>query len=181
IPKPQHLASQSKINHQGRDETRVLNSAEQKMVLDILKKDSENSYQNYLKMINQTENGDAIDASKDGLARELARMNLPLNCYTQWYWKIDLHNLLHFLYLRADSHAQYEIRVYAEIMLDIVKKWVPASYNAFIKNQKTGKNISGPALNVIKKLLNVQKITQQESGLSAREWGELENLLEVKL
>ncbi|MFM6973367.1 MAG: FAD-dependent thymidylate synthase [Alphaproteobacteria bacterium] len=181
IPKPQHLASQSKINHQGRDETRVLNSAEQKMVLDILKKDSENSYQNYLKMINQTENGDAIDASKDGLARELARMNLPLNCYTQWYWKIDLHNLLHFLYLRADSHAQYEIRVYAEIMLDIVKKWVPASYNAFIKNQKTGKNISGPALNVIKKLLNGQKITQQESGLSAREWGELENLLEVKL
>ncbi|MFM7557587.1 MAG: FAD-dependent thymidylate synthase, partial [Alphaproteobacteria bacterium] len=98
-----------------------------------------------------------------------------------WYWKIDLHNLLHFLYLRADSHAQYEIRVYAEIMLDIVKKWVPASYNAFIKNQKTGKNISGPALNVIKKLLNGQKITQQESGLSAREWGELENLLEVKL
>jgi len=181
IPKPQHLASQSKINHQGRDETRVLNSAEQKMVLDILKKDSENSYQNYLKMINQTENGDVLDANKDGLARELARMNLPLNCYTQWYWKIDLHNLLHFLYLRADSHAQYEIRVYAEIMLDIVKKWVPASYNAFIKNQKTGKNISGPALNVIKKLLNGEKITQTESGLSAREWGELENLLEVKL
>lgn len=181
IPKAQHLASQSKINHQGRDETRVLNSEEQKMVLDILKKDSENSYKNYLKMINQTASGDILDESKDGLARELARMNLPLNCYTQWYWKIDLHNLLHFLYLRADSHAQYEIRVYAEIMLDIVKKWVPASYNAFIKNQKTGKNISGPALNVIKKMLNGQKITQEESGLSAREWGELENLLEVKL
>ncbi len=181
IPKAQHLASQSKINHQGRDETRVLNSEEQKMVLDILKKDSENSYKNYLKMINQNASGDILDESKDGLARELARMNLPLNCYTQWYWKIDLHNLLHFLYLRADSHAQYEIRVYAEIMLDIVKKWVPASYNAFIKNQKTGKNISGPALNVIKKMLNGQKITQEESGLSAREWGELENLLEVKL
>lgn len=181
IPKAQHLASQSKINHQGRDETRILNSEEQKMVLGILKKDSENSYQNYLKMINQTASGDVLDESKDGLARELARMNLPLNCYTQWYWKIDLHNLLHFLYLRADSHAQYEIRVYAEIMLDIVKKWVPASYNAFVKNQKTGKNISGPALNVIKKMLNGQKITQEESGLSAREWGELENLLEVKL
>ncbi|MFZ9181067.1 MAG: FAD-dependent thymidylate synthase [Rickettsiales bacterium] len=181
IPKAQHLASQSKINHQGRDETRVLNSEEQKMVLNILKKDSENSYQNYLKMINQTASGDVLDESKDGLARELARMNLPLNCYTQWYWKIDLHNLLHFLYLRADSHAQYEIRVYAEIMLDIVKKWVPASYNAFVKNQKTGKNISGPALNVIKKMLNGQKVSQAESGLSAREWGELENLLEIKL
>ncbi len=181
IPKAQHLASQSKINHQGRDETRVLNSEEQKMVLNILKKDSENSYQNYLKMINQTASGDVLDESKDGLARELARMNLPLNCYTQWYWKIDLHNLLHFIRLRIHPHAQYEIRVYAEIMLDIVKKWVPASYNAFVKNQKTGKNISGPALNVIKKMLNGQKVSQAESGLSAREWGELENLLEIKL
>jgi thymidylate synthase (FAD) len=180
IPKAQHLSAQSKINHQGRDETKVLNEKEQKMVLDILKKDSTNSYQNYLKMINQNENGEVLDQDKEGLARELARMNLPLNCYTQWYWKIDLHNLLHFLNLRADSHAQYEIRVYAEIMLDIVKKWVPHCYQAFIKNNKTGKNFSGPALEIIKKMLNGEKVLQENSGLSPREWGELMLTLNIK-
>ena len=180
IPKAQHLSAQSKINHQGRDETKVLNEQEQKMVLDILKKDSTNSYQNYLKMINQNENGEVLDQDKEGLARELARMNLPLNCYTQWYWKIDLHNLLHFLNLRTDSHAQYEIRVYAEIMLDIVKKWVPHCYQAFIKNNKTGKNFSGPALEIIKKMLNGEKVLQENSGLSPREWGELMQTLDIK-
>jgi thymidylate synthase (FAD) len=180
IPKAHHLSAQSKINHQGRDETKVLNKQEQKMVLDILKKDSTNSYQNYLKMINQDENGNALNQDKEGLARELARMNLPLNCYTQWYWKIDLHNLLHFLNLRADSHAQYEIRVYAEIMLDIVKKWVPHCYQAFIKNNKTGKNFSGPALEIIKKMLNGEKVLQENSGLSPREWGELMLTLDIK-
>ena len=180
IPKAQHLSAQSKINHQGRDETKVLNEQEQKMVLDILKKDSTNSYQNYLRMINQNEKGEVLDSEKEGLARELARMNLPLNCYTQWYWKIDLHNLLHFLNLRADSHAQYEIRVYAEIMLDIVKKWVPHCYQAFIKNNKTGKNFSGPALEIIKKMLNGEKVLQENSGLSPREWGELMQTLNIK-
>lgn len=180
IPKAQNLSAQSKINHQGRDETKVLNEQEQKMVLDILKKDSTNSYQNYLKMINQDENGNILNQDKEGLARELARMNLPLNCYTQWYWKIDLHNLLHFLNLRADSHAQYEIRVYAEIMLDIVKKWVPHCYQAFIKNNKTGKNFSGPALEIIKKMLNGEKVLQENSGLSLREWQELMQTLDIK-
>lgn len=180
IPAAQHLAAQSKINHQGRDESRVLNAEEQKRVLQILKEDAKKSYDHYLEMINQNVDGTPIDPEKDGLARELARMNLPLNCYTQWYWKIDMHNLLHFLKLRADSHAQYEIRVYAEIMLDLVKKWVPHCYEAFMKNQKTGKNLSGPALDIIKKMIKGDKITQEESGLSAREWGELMNLLEVK-
>jgi len=179
IPHPQHLAAQSKINHQGRDESRVLNAEEQKRVLQILKEDAKKSYDHYLEMINQNVDGTPIDAEKDGLARELARMNLPLNCYTQWYWKIDMHNLLHFLKLRADSHAQYEIRVYAEIMLDLVKKWVPHCYEAFMKNQKTGKNLSGPALEIIRTMLKGKKIEQEESGLSAREWGELMNLLEV--
>lgn len=180
VPRAEHLAAQSKINHQGRDESRVLNAAEQKRVLQILKEDSEKSYDHYLEMINQNVDGTPIDPEKDGLARELARMNLPLSCYTQWYWKIDMHNLLHFLNLRADSHAQYEIRVYAEVMLDLVKKWVPACYDAFMKNQKTGKNLSGPALEIIKKMIQGKKIAQEESGLSVREWGELMNLLEVK-
>lgn len=178
IPRPEHLAAQSKVNHQGRDETKVLNAEEQKQVLKILKDDAVKSYQHYLEMINQDTAGNPIDEQKDGLARELARMNLPLNCYTQWYWKIDMHNLLHFLNLRADSHAQYEIRVYAEAMLDLVKKWVPGCYEAFMKNQKTGKNLSGPALNTIRKMIKGEKISQEESGLSVREWGELLKLLE---
>jgi thymidylate synthase (FAD) len=180
IPKPEHLSAQSKINHQGRDESKILNAEEQRKVLEILKKDSQNSYKNYLEMINQNEKGEIIDHEKEGLARELARMNLPLNCYTQWYWKIDLHNLLHFLKLRADSHAQYEIRIYAQIMLDIVKKWVPFTFEAFTKNQKEGKNFSQPAIEVIKKMLSGTEISQPESGLSVREWDELMNIIGKK-
>ncbi len=177
IPRGENLSSQSTINHQGRDETKVLNSVEQKRVLEILKQDSAKAYDHYLEMINQDVDGNAVDEKKEGLARELARMNLPLNCYTQWYWKIDLHNLLHFLNLRADSHAQYEIRVYAEVMLDMVKKWVPHCYEAFMKNQKDGKNLSGPALEAVKKMLKGEKVEQENSGLSSREWSELMSLI----
>jgi thymidylate synthase (FAD) len=177
IPKAQNLAAQSKINHQGRDEERVLSHEEQKRVLQILKEDSAKSYEHYLEMINQNKNGEVANESKDGLARELARMNLPVNCYTQWYWKIDLHNLFHFLHLRADSHAQYEIRAYAEIMLDLVKQWVPHSFEAFMKHRKSGKELSGAALEVIKKMTKGEKVEQENSGLSAREWGELMDLL----
>lgn len=179
VPKAENLSAQSTINHQGRDESTVLNQAEQRRVLEILKGDSTQSYDHYLEMINQDKSGNVVDESKEGLARELARMNLPVNCYTQWYWKIDLHNLLHFLNLRADSHAQYEIRVYAEIMLDIVKKWVPHCYEAFVKHHKDGQNLSGPALAVVKRMLKGEKVSQEESGLSAREWGELSKILEI--
>lgn len=177
IPKGENLAAQSKINHQGRDEARVLNAKEQKEVLKILKEDAANAYSNYLGMINQDEAGNVADEGREGLARELARMNLPLNCYTQWYWKIDLHNLFHFLHLRADSHAQYEIRVYAEIMLDLVKKWVPHSYEAFMKHRKSGKELSGAALEAVKKMVKGEEVKQENSGLSQREWGELQDLL----
>lgn len=179
IPRPEHLATQSKVNHQGRDETKILNHKEQIEILKILKEDSARNYQNYLAMINQDAEGKAVNGSKEGLARELARMNLPINCYTQWYWKIDLHNLLHFLHLRADKHAQYEIRIYAEIMLEIVKKWVPHCYNAYIKNNKSGKSFSGPALEVVRKMLKGHKVEQENSGLSAREWGELLTTLDL--
>ncbi len=177
IPKAQNLGSQSKINHQGRDESKVLNDAEQKKVLEILKKDSLQCYQNYLEMINQDEKGNVVDENKEGLARELARMNLTLNCYTQWYWKIDLHNLFHFLYLRADSHAQYEIREYANVMLDMVKKWVPHSYEAFVKHRQSGKELSGAAIDVIKKMIKGEKIDEENSSLSKREFEELMKLL----
>ncbi len=173
IPRPEHLAAQSKQNHQGRDEAGSLTVDEQKRALEILKKDSVNCYDHYLEMINQDKNGNQIDQNKDGLARELARMNLPINCYTQWYWKIDLHNLLNFLALRADSHAQYEIREYAKVMLDLVQKWVPHSYEAFAKHRMSGKELSGMALEVVKKMIKGEKVEQEDSGLSLREWNEL--------
>ncbi len=177
IPRAEHLSAQSKVNHQGRDESRVLNAEESKRVLEILKKDSVNAYDHYLEMINQNSAGEIVDESKEGLARELARMNLPINCYTQWYWKIDLHNLMHFLALRADSHAQYEIRAYAEVMLDIVKKWVPHCYEAFEKYRRDGKELSGAAIEVIKKMVKGEEVTQENSGLSVREYNELMNLI----
>ena len=173
IPKSEHLAAQSKQNHQGRDESGSLTIEEQKRVLEILKEDSVNCYDHYLEMINQDKNGDQVDKSKDGLARELARMNLPINCYTEWYWKIDLHNLLNFLSLRADSHAQYEIREYAKTMLDLTQKWVPHSYEAFAKHRMSGRELSGVALEIVKKMVKGEKVIQENSGLNLREWNEL--------
>lgn len=181
IPKAEHLSPQSKVNHQGRNFQNSLNPVEQQEVLDILIKDSQNCYQNYLHLINQNSNGETINENKQGLARELARMNLTLNCYTQWYWKINLHNLLHFLKLRADSHAQYEIRVYAEIILDIVKQWVPHSYNAFVNYQQNSKNFSQNALAVLQKLLHQQPVSQETSGLSQREWQELVDFFKLNI
>ena len=93
------------------------------------------------------------DDERPGIARELARMVLPLNTYTQWYWKVDLHNLLHFLRLRHDSHAQYEIRAYAEVLLDMVRKWVPLTAAAFEEYRVDGAELSAGALAVIRRRL----------------------------
>ncbi len=111
IPAPDQLAAQSSVNNQGRGAT--LEGAEAARVLDILRGDSDRAYDHYEAMLSQD--------GQQGLARELARMNLPANVYTQWYWKVDLHNLFHFLRLRADAHAQYEIRVYAEAICEVVR------------------------------------------------------------
>lgn len=110
--------------------------------MEILKNDSENVYAHYEELMNADAAGNILDESKSGIARELARMNLTLNYYTQWYWKIDLHNLMHFLMLRADSHAQYEIRAYADAMIEVVKKWVPFAYEAFEEHRLHGVRLS---------------------------------------
>lgn len=133
VPKPEDLAAQATTNNQGRG--KVLTGDEAARVLDILRDDSGRAYDHYEEMISQ--DGQA------GLARELARMNLPTNIYTQWYWKTDLHNLLHFLFLRADSHAQYEIRVYADAICRIVEDWVPAAFEAFKDYRMDAVNFSG--------------------------------------
>ena len=124
-------------------------------------------------MLNEDESGDAIDPRRSGLARELARMNLSLNFYTQWYWKIDLHNLLHFLSLRADAHAQYEIRAYADAMMETVERWVPHVYEAFMDYRVGGAQLSAAGLAIVKRLIAGEEVAQEDSGLSKREWREL--------
>ena len=175
IPTSDHLASQSSNNRQGRGE--VLNGEQAKEVLNILKDDAERTYKNYETMLNEKFDGSVIDENKNGLARELARMNLTLNSYTQWYWKTDLLNLMNFLFLRADKHAQYEIRVYAEAMLDTLKKWVPITHSAFLDYRIGAAHVSAKGLNVIKSFMNGKALNQETSGLSKREWNELMDVL----
>jgi thymidylate synthase (FAD) len=171
IPAPEHLAAQSAVNRQGRGETLEGEAAQR--VLDLLRADAAQTYAHYEEMLNERPDGTVIDEGRAGLARELARMDLPLNIYTQWYWKCDLHNLLHFLSLRADAHAQYEIRAYAEVMLDTVRRWVPATYAAFANYVMEGSHLSGAGLAVVRRLLAGEQVAQEDSGLSKREWREL--------
>lgn len=167
IPSPEQLAAQSTVNNQGRGE--VLSGDEAARVLEILKGDAARCYDNYEDMLSQE--------GQQGLARELARMNLPANVYTQWYWKVDLHNLFHFLRLRADSHAQYEIRVYADAICDMVKDWVPFAYAAFEDYRMGGVTLSSKAVDCIRRMLNGEQVTQETSGMSKGEWREFEMAL----
>jgi len=178
IPSPENLAAQSATNNQGRGD--ALTTEEASNVIDILRRDAEQTYSNYETLLNENSSGETIDDNKAGIARELARMNLTLNTYTQWYWKIDLNNLLHFLALRADGHAQYEIRVYADAMLDIVRKWVPLTYAAFEDYRVGGTEISAKEINLIKKLIKGEKVSFEEEGLSKREWAELQRKFDIK-
>ena len=175
VPAPEHLASQSENNRQGRDE--VLTGAEAERVFRLLRQDAQQCYDHYEEMLNERSDGTKIDESRSGLARELARMNLPVSFYTQWYWKTDLHNLLHFVRLRADAHAQYEIRVYADVIRDICRRWVPLTYAAFMSYRVGGAHLSEKALAVVRRLLDGEKVEQGDSGMSAREWRELMQVL----
>ena len=171
VPSKENLAAQSTNNRQGRGN--LINGTQADSILKILKDDAERNYQHYEEMLNEKYDGTIIDDKKQGLARELARMNLTLNSYTQWYWKTDLLNLLNFLALRADSHAQFEIREYADTMMSTVKKWVPISYDAFIDYRVGAMEISAKGKAVIEKLLKGKNCSFENSGLSKREWNEL--------
>jgi thymidylate synthase (FAD) len=175
LPAPEHLAVQSTSNRQGRGNS--LPPDEAARVLDLLREDSMRSYRDYAYMLNEDESGKAVDEARSRLARELARMNLSLNFYTQWYWKTDLHNLLHFLSLRADAHAQYEIRVYADAMIGTLERWVPLVAEAFRQYRIGGALLSANALTVVKKMLAGESIDQASSGMSKREWSELMQVL----
>jgi thymidylate synthase (FAD) len=175
LPAPEHLAVQSTSNRQGRGDS--LPPDEAARVLDLLREDSMRSYRDYAYMLNEDESGKAVDEARSRLARELARMNLSLNFYTQWYWKTDLHNLLHFLSLRAEAHAQYEIRVYADAMIGTLERWVPLVAEAFRQYRIGGALLSANALTVVKKMLAGESIDQASSGMSKREWSELMQVL----
>ncbi len=174
-PRPEDLASQSTANRQGRAAT--LEGPAAAAAGDAIRANAEDAYTHYITLLNEDRDGQPIDPRRPGLARELARMVLPLNAYTQWYWKIDLHNLLHFAGLRADPHAQYEIRAYAEVILDIVKRWVPLTHAAFVDYRLEGATLSAKALAVLRRRLRGESVDQASSGMSAREWRELEALL----
>jgi len=176
IPAAKDLAVQSLSNRQGRGE--VLSEKNSKEALDMLKRDAEKCFDTYEYLLNEKSNGEIIDENREGLARELARINLTLNTYTQWYWKTNLHNLMNFIYLRADSHAQYEIRVYADIIYEIMKAWVPITAEAFNSYRSGSIELSAEAMKVIKIMIAGKKIDQKSSGLSIREWNELMNSLD---
>ena len=178
LPSPEHLAAQSKNNRQGRGN--IIEGDQAKKVLNLLKKDAEQTYDNYEMMLNERYDGSIIDEKETGLARELARMNLTLNTYTQWYWKTDLLNLMNFLRLRVDHHAQYEIRAYADVMLDSLKKWVPITYDAFMDYRVGGTEVSAKGKIIIQKLIKGEKVNVEESGLSKREWNELMEAFNLK-
>ena len=117
LPNPENIQFQSMLNKQGR-KGEVSKELKHK-VLDYFTEISNRSFEIYSEL------------NEAGVARELARAILPVNLYTEWYWKNDLHNLLHFVGLRSDSHAQYEIRVYSDAMAESVKKVAPFAWEAY--------------------------------------------------
>jgi len=171
LPTKENLAAQSKNNRQGRGD--LINGKQADDILKILKEDAEKSYNNYETILNERYDGTIINENQKGLARELARMNLTLNTYTQWYWKTDLLNLLNFLSLRADDHAQYEIRAYADVMIDSLKRWVPITYEAFMDYRIGGIELSSKGKSVISKMIKGESCDFENSKLSKREWNEL--------
>ena len=167
IPAPEQLAAQSVVNRQGRGD--VLDGEEAADVLHLLRDDAERCYAHYASMLNE---GEGADPNRRGLARELARMNLTLNTYTQWYWKTNLHNLFHFLSLRGDPHAQHEIRVYADAMTQMTEAWVPVAAAAFRDYRLGAVTLSAQMLAVVKRMLAGEAVTPENSGLNRREWVE---------
>ena len=172
IPNSKELKPQSKTNNQGRSGD--LDENEKKMYMRVLRENSKDTFQKYNFLLNQNDDEAKPDLERQGLTRELSRIVLPLNSYTQWYWKIDLHNFMHFLALRFDEHAQYEIRVYAEIMMNLMKKWVPLTYEAFLKNRLDSLVLSSEAIKFIKNKFHGK--SNKETKISKREVSELKKI-----
>ncbi|MBD3346492.1 MAG: FAD-dependent thymidylate synthase [Chitinivibrionales bacterium] len=145
VPTEKDVAYQSTDNKQGRAEEDVPQSLREK-VIELLRKDQETAYGNYQSMLD------------DNIARELARISLPLSLYTEMYWQIDLHNLLHFLRLRLDPHAQKEIRVYAEVLYSLTKKVCPVAIEAFDNHIRGAQRFSARELKALQDLLKKKTV-----------------------
>ncbi len=159
-PNPNDIRPQSVLNKQGRSEETLPDGiAEQ--AANAFKAGQDEAYAQYQEFLEQ------------GIAREIARINLPVSNYTEWYWKIDLHNLFHFLRLRIDSHAQYEIRVFAEAIAELVKPFVPHAWEAFEDYVLNAHRMTAPELKVLKHLLEAMEFPSDETlaelGLKGRE------------
>ncbi len=173
------VGRQSETNKQGRELD--INELEATDHLKAIVRASSNAYVAYERLLNETVSGEKLNPNYSGIARELARIVLPTNYYSQWYWKIDLHNLLHFLSLRADEHAQYEIREYAYALEQIVARWVPLTWEAFEDYRLNSVSLSRLEVALITKLLKGEQCVFAESGLSKREWKELSRKLDLNL
>ena len=169
VPDSEQVSSQSLINNQGRGAK--LADAKASDVVNSIKAQGQSAFNLYDEMLADDD---------EGVARELARTVLPLGAYTQWYWKIDLHNLLHFLRLRADAHAQYEIRVYAEAVINILERWVPVTARAFHDYSLHSFRLSAAMVTVVKRILRNEPPDYQAEGLSKREWQELCHVLDIR-
>lgn len=176
LPDASQISVQSAANRQGRGEIADPEIAAQ--VIETLRADAARSYDHYLEMLNEDEQGNTIDPARPGIARELARINLPVGIYTQFYWKVNLWNLLHFLHLRADPHAQHEIRVYADAILDIVQRWVPTVHEAFRDYVLNGSFLSAQQIALVRAAIQSgSPVDPAQMGLTPRETRELIDVL----
>ncbi len=174
LPDPAHLAAQATSNNQGRGE--LVEGEEAIRATELLEEGAKRAYGEYEEMLNLRD-GETIDSSRRGLAREIARSHLPISVYTQWYWKIDLHNLLHFLDLRGDPHAQYEIRAYAEAIEGFVQRWVPTAWQAFLDYRRNASRFSSAQTAALRRMLKGETVERSDTGMSAREWREFEEMI----
>ena len=173
VPETDKLAPQSGTNRQGR--SGVLSNDEAQIALEILKSTAESAYEKYLVLMNLNDDGTIRQDDFQGLTKELARASLNVSFYTQWYWKTNLHNLMHFLELRADPHAQYEIRAYAKVIMELVREWVPLTFQAFMEHRLGAVTLSASGRSAIKRMIDGERVSEENCGLSKREWHELRN------
>ncbi len=169
VPEIEQIRKQSSTNKQGRCEEQFDESLAIEITNKMKSKQSE-LYEDYSNLL------------EIGMAREVARINLPLSNYTEWYWKIDLHNLFHFLRLRLDAHAQYEIRVYAEAIAKIIKQIVPLAYQSFEDYILSSIRFSKNELIALKSLINSDfpsNETLKEVGLGVREINEFKEKMKI--
>ena len=175
VPQPDVLGVQDTRNRQGRGKS--VSPEKARKIVETLKQDAAEAYRHYEDFMGMTP--EWVD--EEPLARELARIGLPVSFYTQWYWKIDLHNLFHFIQLRLDAHAQYEIRAYGEVLADIVQRWVPLCWEAFQDYRQQSLRLSRVEVEIVRKLARGEKPGAEVAQLSKREREELEAKLGIDL